>query len=134
MRLPKHIPIKPSKHYLKGGEWSIDTSAWGESPAFAVNPRGILIHRVRHVTSYHRDGKDSHHHVHYLCGNGCNVEPDIIYDVLVADPPEDRLLCDFCEVRAAREELPNGDTLAGRHVHRGVLYPKQTCCIPENSQ
>ena len=32
------------------------------------------------------------------------------------------------EAHAERKKLPSGDALAGRHVHRGVLVPKQVCC------
>lgn len=120
------IAIKPCPYTLRRNG---DTLAWDESPAFAVNVRGILIHRVRYVTTYLRDGEDSHHHVHYLCGNGCNVDLDNIVATIVADPPRDRLLCEHCELRAKTFKLPTGDQLAKRHVHRGVLVPQQTCCL-----
>lgn len=127
----RKIPIKPSRTYQKFArrESYPGMFAWTKAPAFAVNPRGVLVHRVRHVTTYLRDGKDSHYHVDYLCGNGCNVELRTIVDVLVTDPPRDRLLCEHCEMRARMQELPSGDHLAGRHVHRGVLVPRQTCCL-----
>lgn len=120
----KTIPLKPSKSCRKAD----DFVAWTRAPAFAVNPRGVLAHRVRHVTTILYGMAEHHHHVNYLCGNGCNVGLEAIDDALVSDPPTDRLLCEFCESKAARLELPSGDALAGRHVHRGVLVPKQTCC------
>lgn len=126
----REIRLKPDRAFKKhaGKEWVANMRPWTEAPPFAVNPRGVLTHRVRHVTMYLRDGKESHHSIHYLCGNGCNVSPDAVDDVLVSDPPEDRLLCDHCESIAARRELPSSDELVGRHVHRGVLVPRQTCC------
>ncbi len=125
----KTIPIKPSKsarRFAAGCEPT--TRPWTRSPAFAVNPRAVLTHRVRHVSTTVWNGEDSHHHVTFLCGNGCNVDLEAIADVLVADPPRDRLLCDFCEAKARRVRLPSGDELAGRHVHRGVLEARRVCC------
>ena len=126
----KAICIKPSRTYKKfaAKECAMDMRAWTKAPPFVANPRGVLLHRVRHVTTYLRGGKDSHHHVDYLCGNGCNVEVETISEVLVSDPPEDRLLCSFCELRARLFKLPSGDDLAGRHVHRGLLVPRRVCC------
>lgn len=127
----KTIPIKPSRSYLRfavSGSVCDALHAWTRSPAFVANPRGILVHRVRHVSTYLRDGQESHHHVDYLCGNGCNIDLDAVADALVADPPRGRLLCDFCETKARRLELPTGDKLAGRHVHRGVLVARKVCC------
>lgn len=94
---------------------------WERSPPFAVNPRGLLTHRVRYVTTYSRNGELSHYAVNYLCGNGTCFNPSTVNDVLVFDPPKDRMLCDFCESKAQRKRLPSGDKLAGRHVHRGQL-------------
>ncbi len=120
----RKIAIKPCRYWRH----SDDVFSWRKSPAFAVNVRGILIHRVKHVVTILWHGKESHYHVGYLCGNGCNVDLDNIEETLVADPPRNRLLCENCELRAKREKLPSGDKLAKRHVHRGILVPQQTCC------
>lgn len=129
----REIPIKPSRTYLHREERTdFGQLAWTRSPPFVVNPRGVLIHRVQHVTTYLREFVESHIHASYLCGNGCNFDPEDVADVLVFDPPTDRLLCEFCEAKAKRKQLPSGDELAGRHVHRGVLVPMQTCCKPPN--
>lgn len=121
----KTVPIKVKRSRAHG---NYDMIAWTRSPPFAVNPRGVLTHRVRHVVTILYCMKERHHHIDHLCGNGCNVDLDAIDDALVADPPKDRLLCQRCEEVARRHELPSGDQLAGRHVHRGVLVPQQTCC------
>lgn len=127
--MAKKIKIKPSKSSIRNSAAGmVGVRAWTKSPPFVVNPRGKLIHRVRHVSTYIFDGKESHVHVTYLCGNGCNLELRSVNDALVSDPPDDMLLCSFCEDRAARAELPTGDELAGRHVHRGILVARQTCC------
>ncbi len=123
----REIPIKLAKRYRNIGA-RFDTIGWTRAHAFAVNPRGVLIHRVRHVTTHLFDGAESHHSMHYLCGNGTCFEIGSEDDVLVPDPPADRLLCERCEEIARRQKMPSGDELAGRHVHRGVLVPKQTCC------
>jgi hypothetical protein len=123
----KEIPLKLSK-WSERGDDRHDYIGWTRALPFAVNPRGVLVHRVRHVTTHLRNGVESHNSMHYLCGNGCCFELDSEDDVLVSDPPADRLLCQRCEDVAQRNSLPSGDQLAGRHVHRGVLVPKQTCC------
>jgi hypothetical protein len=124
LRLKKY-PVKPSRTSRKMS----GMVTWRFAPAFCVNPRGILVHRVRHVTTIVRDdGLISHHHVDYLCTNGCNVDRSAIWDVFTSDPPRDRLLCEFCEAMAKRKSLPSGDSLAGRHVHRGVLVARRSCC------
>lgn len=130
----RKIDIRPSKSYrrsLRDGRTDIVLFAWTKAPAFAVNSRGKLIHRVRHVTTIIWNGKESHYHADYLCGNGCNFDLYLAAETLVADPPHDRLLCENCELRAKRERKLSGDTLARRHVHRGVLVPRQTCCGSE---
>ncbi len=121
----KLIKLKPCKS--RRGE--TDYVHWTEAEAFAANVRGVLTHRVRHVTTILRGGEKSHHHITYLCGNGCNVDLVSMSETLASDPPKDRLLCESCEVRAKRFKLPTGDDLAGRHVHRGVLVPQRTCCL-----
>lgn len=124
------ISLKPSKTVRREKHDSpFVATAWVESPPFAVNPRGILTHRVRHVTAIWAHGELSHFHADYLCMNGCNIDQFKIDEVLTDDPPKDRLLCERCETMAALQKLPSGDQLAGRHVHRGVLVPQQTCCL-----
>lgn len=121
-----NIALKPSRTAAKHGAPSV--RPWSESPPFVVNRRGVLTHRVKHVTNYLRGVVVSHCHADYLCGNGCNFDPNDTLAVLVPDPPADRLLCDFCEAKARRNKLPSGDDLAGRHVHRGVCVPQRVCC------
>lgn len=126
----KIIKLEPSKHHEKWwARGSSEQTAWTSAPPFCVNPRGKLAHRVRHVTDYYHGKRLSHHHVDYLCGNGCNVKAGKTNDVLTSDP--DRLLCTNCEKRAVLLKLPTGDELAGRHVHQGVLVPQQICHLEE---
>lgn len=116
------IKLKPRRRTVKGSK------PWRESYPFAVNPRGILTHRVRHVTTHFRGGEKSHHSLTYLCGNCCCFSLGDETEVLVSKPPKDRMLCAFCEAAAQRRKLPSGDKLAGRHVHIGVLKAVQVCC------
>lgn len=105
--------------------------AWKRAFPFAVNPRGILIHRVRDITTYCWDGVKSHHHVTYWCGNGCCFDlsgPRGPEEVLQASPPKDRLLCVYCEMRATIAKEKSADKLAGRHVHIGKLKAERVCC------
>ncbi len=132
--MAKQIAIKPCRWAkpFQGTNPHFEVTAWLKAPPFAVNKRGVLVHRVRHVTTHMRYGSggwaESHHSMHYLCGNGCCFELGSEDETLVSDPPKDRLLCEACERVAARQKLPTGDKLAGRHVHRGILKPHQTCC------
>lgn len=95
---------------------------------FFLNPRGILVHRVRCVETFSRDSRESHHAVGYLCGNGCTFELGNEDAKFFDDPPKDRLVCAFCEAKAERMGQPSSDSLAGRHVHRGVLKAHRVCC------
>lgn len=106
---------------------------WDRSKPFVVNPRGLLIHRVASVASvYHGNGSLSHVSVHYWCGNMCNIDKEIIHETLHDDPPKTRLLCEFCELKAASAKQKSADKLTGRHVHRGRLRAFQTCCSATN--
>ena len=89
---------------------------------FAVNTRGILIHRVRTGDIHQRDGVATHFSVNYWCGNSC-CDPE-----LTDNPPMNRLLCVFCEARAVAAGEKPADELAGRHVHKGSLKAHQKCC------
>lgn len=125
----KKIPLKPSRSFMKfSRRESFDWVFWEKAPPFAVNKRGVLTHRVRHVDTILSGGREKHAHVEYLCGNGCNFNIFDSDEFLVADPPESRLLCVRCEEVAVRNKLPSGDEIAGRHVHRGILVPQQVCC------
>ena len=107
---------------------SVETCEWisevTEALPFNVNPRGVLVHRVREGFTIFYGKKYSHEAVHYWCGNQTNGEG---VD-LAAVPPADRLLCEKCELAAvAAGERPT-DEIAGRHVHRGVVKVHRTCC------
>lgn len=118
------IDLQPSKRF-NGDE---HVFRWLQSPPFFLNPRGVLVHRVRHVQTYFRAGTETHHSVGYLCGNGCCFDLDSTDSRFYDDPPQDRLVCAFCEAAAARKGKPSADKLAGRHVHRGVLKAHRVCC------
>ena len=93
-----------------------------KSLPFAVNPRGLLIHRVRHLTLHFSHGRFHHHSVNYWCGN-------CAYDVeLTSDPPTTRLLCVNCEANAVSHGEQPADVLAGRHVHIGKIRAVRVCC------
>lgn len=97
---------------------------WKKVVPFAVNLRGVLIHRVRSAGTFiNLDGTLRHEVADYWCGNsGLRVQ-------FVADPPEDRLLCVFCEAKAIAAGELSADELAGRHVHIGRVRGVRTCCL-----
>lgn len=117
-----------NEHNIARGHSAI---LWLKGPAFYAPRRGVLTHRVRYVlTHLHRDSSgewvETHHSVSYLCGNqNCFHDGET---GLYTDPPADRFLCHACEAKVERLKLPSGDKLAGRHIHRAVLVPQQTCC------
>jgi len=100
--------------------------AWTKSLPFMVNPRAILVHRVRSAESHLRDGRWSHDVATYWCGNHGRGE-------FTDNPPEGRLLCAFCEARAVAAGEKTADELAGRHVHTGTLKANRSCCRNEEN-
>jgi hypothetical protein len=123
--MPVKLKVKRQSHRGIREGW---LKPWDESPAFAVNPRGLLTHRVKHVETILHDGKTSHHYAIYWCHNGCHVEVGFESNVLTDNPPKDRLLCHFCENNAQANKQLNADKLAKRHIHRGVLKAQRVCC------
>lgn len=99
---------------------------WKKCLPFAVNPRGILTHRVRSVTTFFSRDGTFHHGTHYWCNN--QTCADVTFH---ADPPADRLLCARCEAAAASAGQKSSDELAGHHVHIGELRAKRLCCTSE---
>src|SRR5262245_35931173 len=79
-------------------------------PAFCVNPRGILTHRIRSARTHLRCGKATHITCNYWCGNIGKGE-------FVEVPPKGRLLCTYCEAKAVAAGEKPADKIAGRHVH-----------------
>lgn len=120
------IALRHCRHHP---DWRDHYINFDRAPAFAVNPRGTLIHRTRFVYAILNGGKVSHYHASYLCSGGCNFRDDQAGDILFADPPRDKLLCSFCHGLAEGKRLKSSDELAGRHVHRGILVPTQVCCL-----
>lgn len=103
-----------------------DFRYWNRSLPFFHASAGILLHRVRNVLEFIRDGKVSHTAVHYLCGNSSFVRRGSEFS---ADPKKaGRLVCTACEFRAQRQRLPSADKLTGHHCHVGRLVAVQTCC------
>ena len=75
---------------------SMKTRIWQKTLPFNVNPRGVLIHRVRCAGSCVFNGTHSHDWAHYWCDNQTNGEGVNLTDI----PPADRLLCSHCERKA----------------------------------
>ena len=101
---------------------------WRLARPFFLNPRGVLIHRVRSVTTYSWEGKPSHHAVVYWCGNCATFAIGQEDAQLLDAPPAKRLLCVYCEARATATGRPTADTMVGKHVHKGVMRAHRTCC------
>lgn len=100
---------------------------WKRALPFHVNPRGILIHRVRDATTmWYRDtlGFGPHEAFGYYCGGQANGSGKDLTD----NPPAIRLLCERCEAAAIAAGQISADELAGRHVHVGRVKPFRTCC------
>lgn len=99
-----------------------------QSKPFALNQRGLLIHRVRDVSDVYYAGKVHHQAVHYWCGNQ-SCGPHDLLDV----PPKNRLLCARCEGVAVAASQPKASKLAKRHVCVGKIRAVRLCCGGENN-
>lgn len=113
--------------YLSGKEHE----NWTRALPYNVNPRAILIHRVKHVTTYFDVlGRPRHDGVTHWCGTTAFTNHGIS---LTADPPKDRLLCVNCEVRAIEAGQLTSRQLTGRHVHVGSLRAVRECCTDQSN-
>lgn len=128
------ITMKPSKWAKKRNAFHPDHTQvdWDEAQPFFVNPRGVLAHRPKAVTTHGIYGEATHCSVEYWCGNQACFDLEMCEDVLVADPGE-RLLCVHCEAKATAAKEKPADKLARRHVHLGVLRPHKLCCRDEDN-
>lgn len=118
------------QHSMRHNEsYLANTILWKQSLPFYVNPRGILVHRVRSVVTHTNDGKKSHYSVTYWCGNVNCFPIGSDKELLVEYPPRDRLLCAWCEVKATTAgRQKSADKMVGRHVHKGKCVAVRTCC------
>lgn len=99
------------------------SAIWSACLPFVENSRAVLIHRPRHVCTYHMH-KNPHLAVHYWCGNGSTGWKNFTFlDVA----PDDRLVCERCEIAATLAGLPSTDELCGSHRHKGKIVAVQTC-------
>ena len=105
------------------------TRLWNQALPFNVNPRGVLVHRVRSAKTHIWRGKRSHDSVNYWCWNGSSGEGVNLVEI----PPVDRLLCAQCERKAVEAGEPSAETLAGRHVYIGVMKAHRLCCTGEEN-
>lgn len=109
---------------LKRERKMLGSLAWKRCLPFVENSRAVLIHRPRAVTMYHIH-RDPHIGVHYWCGNGSNGTTNFTF---LTKPPSGKLVCKNCELNAVAAGLPSTDSLAGEHVHLGIVVAQQTCC------
>jgi hypothetical protein len=114
MKVTLRQPKKPS-----GAAYS-----WETCLPFVENKRGTLIHRPVTVERY-KHLRTPYLAVHYWCGNGANGHGIFTF---LASPPNEKLVCEKCEVAAVLAGLPSADRICGRHVHKGHTKPIQTCC------
>lgn len=101
---------------------------WKQAPPFLLNPRGILVHRLRSVKCHMDGDKYQHTSVSYLCGGG--TSGDGVGEFL-HEPPPDRLVCAVCEAVAIAHGLPASSDLVGRHVCIGRVRAERLCCPNE---
>lgn len=112
---------------LKSKRDHADWIPWKSSEPFFVNPRGILVHRVRFIDTIVLHGKKSHYAVSYWCGNQRCFGFDEM-NMLVSVPPKGRLVCQWCEMKATAAKEKSSDKIAGKHVHKGKCVAIRTCC------
>ncbi len=107
----------------------IESYLWAKTLPFNVNPRGVLIHRVRIGKTHFLHGSRSHDSCTYWCNNGTTSGGMNLTD----NPPADRLLCVHCETRAVAAGEPTAAELAGRHVCIGEMKAHRLCCRNEDN-
>lgn len=126
MCLPKQVPLVIVDLSDRQSASESFTVQWRKSLPFAVNPRGVLAHRVKSVHTHRRGNQWTHTTAMYWCGNmahGVHFSPDT----------GGRILCARCEALAVTAGQVKADELVGRHVHIGGIRPFRTCCLGDES-
>lgn len=103
-------------------------------PPFAINKRGVLVHRPASACVYNIHGYP-HIGVDFLCGMTVCDNRKKAKLTFTDALEESALLCERCEFTAARMMLPSAERITGHHVHRGKVIGVKTCCaqLPEES-
>lgn len=102
---------------------------WTACEPFLENTRGVLIHRIRHVTAIKTGARwKTHLAVRCWCGNSMTGTKNFTF---LSAPPDGKIVCARCEDAAIEAGLPTSDQLAGKHVHTGGVVVARRCC--ENS-
>ena len=127
----KTIELKPKKGWSQPYLHGRECKNWTRSLPYNVNPRGMLVHRVRAGTTFYDvRGEERHSALMYWCGmTVCGYGGIDTTD----DPPQNRLLCIRCEEMAIEAGQPTSQELTGRHVHVGSLRAVRECCQNEPS-
>lgn len=116
------FPIQKDKRFRKGIPWT-------SCEPFLENSRAVLIHRIKHVTTHKiGDRWKSHISVKCWCGNSMAGTKKFTF---LSFPPENKLVCARCEVKAISEGMPSSDELVGKHVHKGGVIAVMKCCALE---
>lgn len=100
---------------------------YDEGPAFAINSRGVLVHRIRKCKDliFVDSNELSHSHVTYFCGGGANDSGNITY---TDEIPKGRVLCARCEAVALTENEKSAEAITKkRHVCKGGVRVFRTC-------
>lgn len=95
-----------------------------ESKPFVMNDRAALIHRPREIQLFNIY-REPHVAIKQWCGN---THTGIREFTFLDQVPEGRVLCATCELRAVLAGRPSADEICGRHVHKGRLFVRITCC------
>jgi len=128
--LPMKVKCHPIRRHLEHRESEYSkTRMWTHTLPFNVNPRGVLIHRIKSGCTIINGGKVSHDAIECWCNNMTNGEGVSPTD----KPPKDRLLCARCEAIAVEHGEPPASKLVGRHMHIGVMKPVRLCCRNEQN-
>lgn len=102
---------------------------WTACEPFVENSMGVLIHRVRYVTTHQiADRYKPHLAVESWCGNLSTGTKKFTF---LAAPPEGRIVCARCEDFAVNYGLSPSEHFANRHVHTGGVVAVARCCAAE---
>ena len=98
---------------------------YSEGQPFFLNPRGVLVHRVKSVfrlmANYHRHAWWI---VEYWCENSGRMDKS--GEGMLSDPGN-KLVCARCEERAVRMGEKTSSRLVGRHVCVGAARAVNIC-------
>jgi hypothetical protein len=96
---------------------------------FVDNSRAVLIHRPRYACLY-SGWREPYMAIHFHCGLAICGGKNITF---LEQPPQDKFVCQMCELNATAKGHQTSSQLASRHVHVGGMKAVQLCRVDEGT-